>query len=1108
MTEAAEQQEAPSRAHPAKRAGAAGLGLVAALGGIWLFRAPLGEAALRQAFARDGVESDFDLVDIGFGGASLHDLRLGPARAPDLRARRVEVRVAWRGLAPRLDVLGVQNAVLRVRIDEHGVSFGQLDAMFDKAPKSKEPALPAFALDLRNVQVVADTAIGQVRATGAGAGRPNRDFAARLIVQPGDLSGAMGSGKALRGDVRISTRGRQLIGAALFEAENVAFSPPGAQGVADLRAVRLEAAGTLPLDLSGADLQGRLTSAGGALGDFRMGPATFEARLKAEPFGPGFEPEGWNGEALLQAGPLSGPDLGVESVRLEASARVEGASAAGGYALGLGGASLAGIVGRKVAAAGPFSFDFAGGEARATAGGIATAPRAGLDPAVRRTLERWLSAPPDTPLAPLLSDLRPKLDRALQRFAMEIPFSFSWTLGRGRLSIAGPATLEAASGARLVVGAEAGTAPLGVVTPTGVPDGGARIALSGGGLPEATLVLAKLRGGGERPLEAEARLALQDWRAGSAALSLPDLRLTLQLSPGGGTAAARGQAVVSGPLVGFALGDARAPLNLTARWGKGFRVAPAGPGCTPLAVRRLEGLGVLFEAAAFDLCPLQGGAFVAGDAAGALSGGFAVSALALPGRTADDRAAPVRLTAERVEAVFSGSPAQPILDARIETPALSLDYPARGKAPAHRAELAAEAIAVRYGALEAGWRVSGAVTGGAARDTAQPLRLEALSLPFEAFPDSGGVVVRAAGGAARLFDPAARPVLNALALTAITARLEQGAVRAEGQISLQGAGSALGAFEADHRLASAAGQARLMVRDLAFTPGFQPHHVAEAARGRINAVSGPIDADLLARWSPDRLATSGRLALRDVSFTTPALGAVEGVRGELTFEDLAAGATPKGQTLAIRRLDPGIAAEDGIVRFQIAPGGVVALESAHWPFAGGVLSADPARIDLDQEETRLSLRLRDVDLGALIEALEVDGLDATGRAEGSFPVIFTPRGGRVEGARLTAAPGGGYIFYAGAGGQRGRAGSDAASQGRARLRYQDLTLELDGALKGEVVTEIRFAGRNRAPIRPAARRAALREAGVPFKFTMTVRAPFFALARPADEEAAPTRASR
>ena len=65
------------------------------------------------------------------------------------------------------------------------------------------------------------------------------------------------------------------------------------------------------------------------------------------------------------------------------------------------------------------------------------------------------------------------------------------------------------------------------------------------------------------------------------------------------------------------------------------------------------------------------------------------------------------------------------------------------------------------------------------------------------------------------------------------------------------------------------------------------------------------------------------------------------------------------------------------------------------------------------------------------------------------------------------------------------------------FRYDSLSLSLNGDIGGELVTEIAFQGVNREPVKPIGGPAPISLVGIPFKFNVTVHAPFMALARTA-----------
>jgi translocation and assembly module TamB len=113
--------------------------------------------------------------------------------------------------------------------------------------------------------------------------------------------------------------------------------------------------------------------------------------------------------------------------------------------------------------------------------------------------------------------------------------------------------------------------------------------------------------------------------------------------------------------------------------------------------------------------------------------------------------------------------------------------------------------------------------------------------------------------------------------------------------------------------------------------------------------------------------------------------------------------------------------------------------------------------------------------------------------QGAFPLVFTKAGGRIEHGALTAAPGGGVIKYAGDVRPAGVAA--LAFDALKSFRYDALALELNGDLAGDVVTEIRFSGANQSPVKPAG--SFFSAKGIPFKFNVSVKAPFVALAKTA-----------
>jgi translocation and assembly module TamB len=243
--------------------------------------------------------------------------------------------------------------------------------------------------------------------------------------------------------------------------------------------------------------------------------------------------------------------------------------------------------------------------------------------------------------------------------------------------------------------------------------------------------------------------------------------------------------------------------------------------------------------------------------------------------------------------------------------------------------------------------------------------------------------------------------------------------------------------------------------------------------------------------------------LNGVSLATSTIPIVENVTGEIFFDDLFALTTPPGQQVNIGALNPGVEVTNGRVRFQLLPEQKVAIENAEFDFASGVLEMRPTTITLGADETRFELRLRDVDASSLLATLNVPDLEATGRLEGSFPLILTRRSAFVEGGLVRAQGEGGTISYTGPAGQDATGVSRIAFDALRSFRYDALSLTLDGDLNGDVISSIEFSGRNTGrpvdlgPIAPVPGLGSVTVRGVPFDFNVRVTAPFRGLARTA-----------
>jgi hypothetical protein len=387
-----------------------------------------------------------------------------------------------------------------------------------------------------------------------------------------------------------------------------------------------------------------------------------------------------------------------------------------------------------------------------------------------------------------------------------------------------------------------------------------------------------------------------------------------------------------------------------------------------------------------------------------------------------------------------------------------------------------------------------------------PGRLTNFDAIWSAAPNyKGDAVLGFTRGRGRLSAQQGAPVFHPLIARRVEGVLSRGRLTVRGALALAGSPAQdLAGFTINHNFNSGVGQARAKASDLDFTSKLQPYDVSELARGVVDNVRGPVDVDLYAHWTARDTTTGARASLKSISFATAALGPIEGVTGAVEIDDLGQMTTPPGQRLHIASMNPGITVENGEIVFQLKGRQRVAIERASWPFANGQLAIEPTILTLGGDETRLSLALSHIDVDALTKALNVKELTATGTVGGRFPLIFSRTKGRIENGRLEAGPDGGVIAY------RGDVG---AKSGPARLafdalrafNYDALSIDLNGDLDGELVSAIHFSGRNREPVDAGAGPIPMRMVGIPFKFTVTIAAPFGALARSAAGIGEPTR---
>lgn len=651
----------------------------------------------------------------------------------------------------------------------------------------------------------------------------------------------------------------------------------------------------------------------------------------------------------------------------------------------------------------------------------------------------------------ILAELVSRAGAAARRFDLSAPFDVRlngqrYDLRVPRLEIA------AASGARIELDSGAG---LRLTSATRAVDG--RLSLRGGGLPTAEVQFAAFDLG-ERT-SGQMRLNIAPWRTRGAEIAVSEL--TVSPTPGGFAAA--GRLLYSGP-VGA---DARV---------KGLAVAFAADGRPEQGLYRLQSPCASVGFAALDSGDLRlgstrteicrEGSLEWGN--GRLAGGLRIAPLRLTG---SQGGRPLRLASSAMRLTVRGN--------AVRLQPVAID----GAVGAYGAKARIDA------ALDLGGK------GPAATGHVTDLALTSGDLPVHidqarASWSLAGGTLRAASIEARVRDAMPDARFQPLRVAAATAVLAGDRIEADGSGRLAASGERLFGFTLHHDLSSASGVAALDTGALAFSDRLQPYEITEALRGVIENVAGTVHGTGTVQWTADSLSSSGQVAVQGVSLATAALGPVTGINGTVAIDDLFALTTPPGQVLTVASMNPGVLVEDGRFRFRMLGPTAAHIEDARWPFAGGMLTLRPVTISADEPRRAFTLDVTGIDAGQFLQRFELSNVNATGTFDGTLPLLFDGSAGRIVGGKLEARPSGGLLQYVGdVGADSMGAAGKLAFDALKRLRYRSLSVTLDGDLDGELVTAIRFTGTNEAPVEPAAG-VPLRTAGLPFKFNVTVRAPF------------------
>lgn len=841
-------------------------------------------------------------------------------------------------------------------------------------------------------------------------------------------------------DVRLDGRGNLASG---FSGLYVAVSPELAFG--ECRIARMRLNGGIATRGGRPHLTGPLAASGFECPDARSGAlqGTVDATLE-----PGLD--GWRGLATVASGPFRASGWSATAARGQIDFAGNAMRTAG--TLRLAAHDLAGAPGRAPRAELGGSYVVESRKERLADApapvttirfeGVASARGAALADAPR--LDSVANGLAGTPLEPLARSVARVAAAAGRSSDLHASLNLAATADGGTLRIA-TADLSG-GGARIRF---AGGEGVRLVWPGHFqPQLDGRLVMSGEGVPHIVADLRQSAPGA--PVSGVARM--EPYLSGDSRVALSPVRFS------GG----RFETVadVSGPLAGGRV--ERATLPLSGRVGAGGFILNTA--CAPLAFERLTLSGLDLQPARLRLCPAGTALLANGRFAGA------IEAPRLSGRLGDSAVAIAANRARFDNAGFS-----------LTTLALRLG---EGERASH----------LDIANLTGTTALSGRFAGASGRIGAVPLMLGDGAGDWRW---QGGAL--SLTGAATISDSADQPRFNPLVSRDIALTMRGDAVTVRGTLLEPLTGIRVAAVDLRHDLGRGNGSADLDVAALRFGPALQPDKVTPLTVGVIANVDATLSGKGHIAWTGQGVTSTGDFHLDAPALAAP-FGPVTGLKGDIRFTDLLGLVTAPDQVMTVATVNPGILVENGVVHYRLLPGFQLAVESARWPFAGGELTLRPTTLDFAEEASRhLTFDVAGLDAAKFVNQLEYKNLAATGIFDGTLPMIFDRDGGRIEAGRLVSRSPGGTISYVGevSNADLGIWGGIAFDALKA-IGYREMTIDMNGRIDGEMVSEIRFAGVSRGEIKPVATGLIARVGGqlakqvqqLPFIFNIRIRAPF------------------
>ncbi|ALH80465.1 YdbH domain-containing protein [Sphingopyxis macrogoltabida] len=678
--------------------------------------------------------------------------------------------------------------------------------------------------------------------------------------------------------------------------------------------------------------------------------------------------------------------------------------------------------------------------------------RANASPRLRQSIAASADGLKATPIGPLATKATAALSRMLANAGGSAEFLLAGEGEAARVDVVA-LRLSSASGARFSGGGDSRISYLWAAAKPAMLIAG-RWSFGGGDLPTGDLDLDRRADGAVSGLA-----RLDPYSAGDARLALAPVRFSGE--PGGLVRFAT-RAELSGPLADGRVDGLAVPLAGV--------LAPTGAlalngGCSRVAAQRIAVAGFRLGASAIDLCSRPGAPLLSAGPDG-LRGDIRIPGIRLRGASGTSPFA------------FDSGPA------RIDLASMRWSL-ARADVRLGEGDSITRFAAETLSGRSAANGMAGELGGASGKIGVVPLNMSEIGGRWRW---AGGAL--SLDGAMVLTDAEADARFSPLVSNNAHLSFANGVIDATAGFDERKSGVRVVDTVIRHRLADGTGSADLEVNELRFGDNFQPDQLTRLALGVVANVQGSVVGDGRIDWSPAGVTSRGTFATADTNLAA-AFGPVTGLTTTLTFDDLIGLRSAPGQMAKIKEINPGIPVVDGEIEYRLLGDNKVRVEGGSWPFAGGKLLLHPTTLDFNATEPRrLSFDIVGVDAAVFLQNFGFDNINATGKFDGTLPVEFGGLGGKIVNGRIDSREGGGTLAYVGELSNHNLGAMANFAFGALRsLKYDDLTIILNGDLDGEMVTDIRFGGVGQGE--GATRNFLINQiAKLPFVFNVKIQAPF------------------